>query len=210
MVKKISSSLAAANAVSLKALDRIFALEAEVSRLRHQLSLLSKRLHKLDPPRRKVSCADSSSSPDIVKDILWLDSAGKAVEKEGLAEELPPGIGTGGSVAGVGAKGEAMEEGLASPVDVTESEAERMSVASVELVEEPRQGVAMVRLPGGKKWKVEEGLGGRVVRLEGGGELVRVPTRPRRYSQGVSGVGGRREYGDRGNTFAGPAGRGIQ
>ena len=89
MVKKISSSLAASNATSSKALERILALEAEVSRLRHHVSVLSKRLHKLDPPRGKSSCADSSSSPGIEEDNLRSVGGGKAVEKEGVAEEKP-------------------------------------------------------------------------------------------------------------------------
>ena len=90
MVKKISSSLAASNATSSKALDKILALEAEVSRLRHHISVLSKRLHKLELPRRKDSRADSSPSPDIEKDTLRLVGGGKAEEKEGVAEEKPP------------------------------------------------------------------------------------------------------------------------
>ena len=89
MVKKISSSLAASNATSSKALDKILALEAEVSRLRHHVSVLSKRLHKLDPPRRKSSRADTSPSPGIEEDILRSVGGGKAVEKEGVAEEKP-------------------------------------------------------------------------------------------------------------------------
>ena len=106
MVKKISSSLVASNATSSKALDRILALEAEVSRLRHQVSVLSKRLHKLDPPRRKSSRADSSPSPDIEEDILRSVGGTKAVEKEGVAEEKPPKAeGEGGDVVVVAGEG---------------------------------------------------------------------------------------------------------
>ena len=89
-MKKISSSLVASNATSSKAVDRIWALEAEVSCLRHHVSVLSKRLHKLDPPRVKVSRADSSPSPVIEEDILRSDGGEKTVGKEGVAAELPP------------------------------------------------------------------------------------------------------------------------
>ena len=175
MVKKISSSLVASNATLSKAQDRILALENKVSHLRHHISVLSKRLHKLDPPWRKNSHADSSHSPDIGKDTLWLVSGEKAVEKEGVAEELPPGLGVGGIVAGGGAEGLAVEEGLASLAEVAEAEAEEMNVVSVELVgDEEEEKVAVVRLPGGKKRKVEEVRPGVVVRLGVGEELVRV------------------------------------
>ena len=209
MVKKISSSLAASNATSSKALDRILALEAQVSRLRHHVSVLSKRLHKLDPPRWKSSRADSSPSPDIEKDTLRSNSGGKAVEKDGVAEELPPGLGLGESVAGGGAEGLAMEEGLASPAEGAEPEAEEMDVAGVGLLgDEEEEKVAVVRLSGGKKRKVEEGEREQVVRLGMGEDLVRVLTGPRMGSPGVVGRG--RGFGDRSYTFVGPAGGGIQ
>ena len=102
MVKKISSSLAASNATSSKALDRILALEAEVSCLRHHVSVLSKRLHKLDPPRRMSSRAESGSSPGIEKDNLRSVGGGKAVEKEGVAEEKPRKAEEEGGGAGAG------------------------------------------------------------------------------------------------------------
>ena len=86
----ISSSLVASNATSSKALDRILTLEAEVSRLRYHISVLSKRLHKLDPQWRKSSRADSSRSPVIGENNLRSVGGGKAVEKEGVAEEKPP------------------------------------------------------------------------------------------------------------------------
>ena len=120
MVKKISSSLAASNATSSKALDRILALEAEVSRLRHHVSVLSKRLHKLDPPRRKSSRTDSSASPDIEEDNLRSVGGGKAVEKEGVAEEKPPKAdgGRGDAVAVVVAEDVAMATFEASAVAI--------------------------------------------------------------------------------------------
>ena len=124
MVKKISSSLVASNATSSKALERILALRAEVSRLRHHVSILSKRLHKLDPPGRKDSHADSSPSPVIEEDILQPDSGGKAVEEEGVAEELPLVAGEELVVA-LGeavAEAEAVGEGSAGSVEVAEAE----------------------------------------------------------------------------------------
>ena len=50
MVKKISSSLAVSNAIWSKALGKSLALDGEVSHLRHLVSVLSKRVYKLDPP----------------------------------------------------------------------------------------------------------------------------------------------------------------
>ena len=211
MVKKISSSLAASNATSSKALDRILALEAEVSRLRHHVSVLSKRLHKLDPPRRKSSRTDLSPSLGIEEDTLRSAGGGKAVEKKGVAEKLPPGLGLGGSVAGGGAEGLAMEEGLASPAEVAEPEAEEMDVASVELLgNEEEEEVAVVRLPGGKKRKIEEVGPGMVVRLGVGEELVKVPTGPRMGSPGVVGRGRGGRFGMRSLILVGLAGRGFQ
>ena len=66
------------------------ALEAEVSRLRHQVSILLKRLHKLEPPRSKISRADSTPSPAIEEVILRSASSERAMEKDGVAEEKPP------------------------------------------------------------------------------------------------------------------------
>ena len=89
MVKKIFSSLVVSNATSSKALDKILALKAEVSRLRHHVSILLKRLHKLDPSWWKHSRADSSPFLIIEEDILWSVSGGKAVENEEGAEQSP-------------------------------------------------------------------------------------------------------------------------
>ena len=95
MVRQNAKSLVGHLATSSKALDRILALEAEVLRLRHHVSDLSKRLQKLDPPRSKISRADSTLSPAIEEVTLRSGSGGKAVEKEGVAEEKPPVTGTG-------------------------------------------------------------------------------------------------------------------
>ena len=104
-----------------------------------------------------------------------------------------------------------MEEGLASPAEVAEPEAEEMDVASVELLgDEKEEEVAVVRLPGGKKREVEEVGQGMVVRLGVGEKLVRVPTGPRMGSPGVVGRGRGGRYGLRSLTPVGPAGRGIQ
>ena len=124
---------------SSKALDTILALEAEVSHLRHYVSVLSKRLHKLEPPRLKISRADSKPPPAIEKVILRSDSGGKAVEKEGVAEEQPPkeaGLvadGKGKEVAEDVADDEAvaLEEGSAGPGVASVAESESMSDAGI-------------------------------------------------------------------------------
>ena len=128
MVRQNAKTLVNHLATSSKALDRILALEAEVSRLRHHVSVLSKRLHKLDPPRSKISRADSKPSPDIERVILRSESGIGAVEKEGVAEEKPPIEDERRSVApGVAEEeAEALKEGSAGSVvaSVAESEAE--------------------------------------------------------------------------------------
>ena len=90
MVRQNAKTLVGHLSTSSKALDRILALEAEVSRLRHHVSVLSKRLHKLEPPRSKISRADTTPSPAIEEVNLRSAGGGKAVEKEGVAEEKPP------------------------------------------------------------------------------------------------------------------------
>ena len=90
MVRQNAKTLVGHLSTSSKALDRILALEAEVSRLRHHVSVLSKRLHKLDPPRSKISRADSAPSPAIEEVVLRSEGGEKAVENEGVAEEKPP------------------------------------------------------------------------------------------------------------------------
>ena len=81
--------MAASNATSSKALDKILALEAQVSQLRHHVSVPSKGLYRLDPPREKVSRADSKGSPVIAEDILRLAGGGRRAEKEEVVEQSP-------------------------------------------------------------------------------------------------------------------------
>ena len=187
MVKKISSSLAASNATSSKAIDKILALEAEVSRLRHHVSVLSKRVHKLDPPRRKSSRADSSPSPDIEVDILRSVSGGKAVEKEGVAEEKPPKAeeGEGGAVAVVVAEDVAMATFEAGAVAVEFREKRRRLEDKERLVEEDV-------VVGGKIVPLG-GLEPRRVEVVGVGSSTVVPQAPRamqglREREGVQGA----------------------
>ena len=88
MVKKVSTPLVGVLSTSSKALEKILALEAEVSRLRHHVSVLSKRLNEFEPNRRKVSRAETSSPPVIEVDMLWLQSGVSSVVDEGVAEEV--------------------------------------------------------------------------------------------------------------------------
>lgn len=92
MAKKTSSSIMASAVVSSKVRERNLCLEAEVSRCSHQVSVLSKRIHKPDPPRRKLSHPGMSPSPVIGKDVLrsCTGSGGQDGEKDGVPEELPP------------------------------------------------------------------------------------------------------------------------
>ena len=90
MVRQNAETLVGHLTTSSKALDRILALKAEVSRLRHHISVLSKRLHKLDPPQSKISRADTTPSPAIEEVTLRSGGGGKAMGNEGVAEEKPP------------------------------------------------------------------------------------------------------------------------
>ena len=99
MVRQNSRTLVGHLTTLLKVLDRILALEAEVSSLRHHVSVLSKRLYRLDSPQVKISRAVSTHSPAIEKVNLRSESRGKAVEKEGVAEEKPSKVNKKGEVA---------------------------------------------------------------------------------------------------------------
>ena len=127
MVGQNVQSLVGRLTTSLKALDRILAREAEVSRLQHHVSVLSKRLHKLKPTSTQVSRTDSTSSPTIEEVILRSASSGKAVEEEGVAEEKPPSVGMDGGKDGKVADDQAVaserESEGSSKASVAESEA---------------------------------------------------------------------------------------
>ena len=209
MVKKISTSLAASSATSSITLDRILALEAEVSRLRHHVSVLSKRLHKLDPPRRISSRADSSPSPDIEEDILRSVGGGKTVEKEGVAEEKPPkaeGEG-GGAVAVVVAEDVAMATFEAGAVAIEFRDKRRRLEDEERLVEED----VVVR---GKIVPLGELEQGRVEVVEVGSSTV-VPKAPRaiqvmREGEVVQGApAGPRGSGGTGVSMGPSRGRGL-
>ena len=124
MVRQNAKNLVNHLATSSKTLDRILALEAEVSRLRHHVSILSKRLNKLDPPRSKISRAVSKPCPDIEEVNLRSAGGEEAVEKEGVAEGKPPNVDEEKEVAEGVAEVEAEESkegsagsGLASVAD---------------------------------------------------------------------------------------------
>ena len=68
-------------------LEKILALEADVSRLWYHVSVLSKRLYKLDPPRSKMSCAETTPFPAIEEMTLRSACGKKAVEKKEVAEK---------------------------------------------------------------------------------------------------------------------------
>src|SRR5205807_2732057 len=102
MVKRASTSSAASSlrssAVLSRAVEKNFALEAEVSRLRHHVSILSRRLHctakelsTLRASRDASTPTDPPSSPAV--SIVTVLGGGLDPESPrtfgGLAEELP-------------------------------------------------------------------------------------------------------------------------
>src|SRR5437879_3093513 len=102
MVKRVSAPSAASSlrssAVLSRAVEKNFALEAEVSRLRHHVSILSQRLHKnekelsaLRAPKSAPTPTDPPSSPTST--VVTVLGGGLDPESSrafgGLAEELP-------------------------------------------------------------------------------------------------------------------------
>ena len=155
MVRQNAKTLVNHLATSSKALDRNLALEAEVSCLRHHISVLSKRLHKLDAPRSKISRAVSTPSPAIEEVILRSAGGGKSVGKEGVAEEKPPKVDEERKMAEGVAEVEAVESreesagsGVASVADteaVSEAEVGGSSGSEMEVderVEELRSRIS--------------------------------------------------------------------
>jgi len=208
MAKRGSTSFSATKVaksglITVKALERVLKLEKEVSRLRHHVSVLSKRSHKLE---------------------LRL---GEALEREarGVGKEEV-------AVPGRGVADEEEEAGVPDPVivshivafgdeDLVVSDVAGTVVAvSVAEVEEEEGSVALVRLPSVKKRRLDEGGGSLEVvedlavvkallgprgRREGDGRVASgVPTGPRvhvgpRFGMGpISGGDGYRGYGGRG------------
>ena len=68
--------------VKSMALERILYLVADVSRLRYEVSVRSKCLHKLEPLDQINSYADKSPPPTLQRYLLRLGSGGNAKVKE--------------------------------------------------------------------------------------------------------------------------------
>ena len=129
MAKNASKTMMAGAVVMSKVLERILTLEAEISCLWNHISVLSKSLYKLDPPKPKDPGAGTSLSAIIEENILQSDSGGQAVKKEWMAEKVPPVAERIGIVEEVVAKveAEALEEELAGSgeTSVVETEAKK-------------------------------------------------------------------------------------
>ena len=137
MVKRGSSSFSASSVakgsiVLSKAIEKQFALEAEISQLRHHVSVLSKRLHSVTLEKQ------------VLKDIVDSTMSGEKqpLEEEEVAEEkaAPSVAGKELVEATVVVAGEEMED--ATVVVAGEEEANRMIVASHHVVEEPEPCMA--------------------------------------------------------------------
>jgi len=147
MVKRGSSSFSASSVakglmVLSKAIEKQFALEAEVSRLRHHVSVLSKRLHSVTLERQILA--------DIVDTTMRKEEeekplGGEEVAGEGMGEEAAPSVADEGATVYV-AEEEKREGGVAGE-DATTSVAEvaeemRIVVASPVVGQEPEPCVA--------------------------------------------------------------------
>jgi len=232
MAKRGSTSFSAAKVaksglITARALERVLELEKEVSRLRHHVSVLSKRNHKLELRLGEV----------LVE--------GDRRERGVADEEEEAGVPDPVMVSHIVAFGD--DDVVVSGVAGT------VVAVSVAEVEEEGSSVAQVRLPGVKKRRLDEEGGSLEVvedlavvraplgprgRQEGDGSVASgVPTGPRghvgpRFGMGpISGGDGYRGYGgrvrgrgvaapsnlfslpsrpvvrDRGNWPAGPLGR---
>ena len=210
MAKRGSTSFSATKVaksglITAKALERVLELEKEVSRLRHHVSVLLKRNHKLELRLGEV----------LVEGDRRRGKEEVAVPVEGVAdEEEEDGVPDPVMVSHIVAFGD--EDVVVSGVAGT------VVAVSVEDDEEEEVSVALVRLPGGvKKRRLDEDggslevtedlavvkapLGPRGLAEGGGRGASGVPTGPRGHVGPRFGVGPMRGRG-RGRGFAGNGG----
>ena len=190
MAKRGSTSFSATKVaksglITAKALERVLELEKEVSRLRHHVSVLSKRNHKLELRLGEV-----------------LEGRVREEEKEEVA------------VPGRGVAEEEEEAGVPDPVrvshivafgdeDVVVSGVAGTVVAvSVEDEEEEEVSVALIRLPGGVKKRRLDEDGGSLEVIEDLA-VVKAPLGPRGSAEGGGGMASGVPTGPRGHVGPG-------
>ena len=202
MVKANASTLGHLT-TSSKVLDRILALEAEVSRLRHHVSALAKRLNKYESAGRVLFTREKQQFfPGKGEDKLRSFWVGKAVEEEKEKEEEAGGMGRVEEVA-------ESEAEVAEEVATVEAE-EEAEVVAVDLLSVAGGSVAS----DGSKESSDVSMSGdsdKVVVVDGKVKVM-APTEPSSMR-----VRERREYGFGSGSsscgpifgFAGGAGRGV-
>jgi len=187
MAKRGSTSFSATKVaksglITVKALERVLELEKEVSRLRHHVSVLSKRNHKLELQLGEV--LEERVREERKEEV--------AVPERGVAdEEEETGVPDPVMVSHIVAFGD--EDVLVSGVAGT------VVAVSVEDDEEEEVSVALVRLPGGvKKRRLDEDGGS----LEVAEDLavVKAPLGPRGSAEGRGGVASGVPTGPRGHV----------
>ena len=188
---------------SSKALDRILALKAEISRLRHHVSVLSKRLNKYESAGRVLFTREKPKFfPGKGEDKLRSFWVGRAVEEEEEKEEVAEEVRRVEEVAD-------SEAEVAEEVATIEAE-EEAEVVAVDLESVAGESVAS----GSSKGSSDVRMGGhsdKVVVVDGKVRVV-APTEPLSMR-----VKERREYrygsgsSSRGHIFdfGGGAGRGV-
>jgi len=171
MAKRGSTSFSATKVaksglITAKALERVLELEKEVSRLRHHVSVLSKRNHKLELRLGEV----------LVEGDRRRGKEEVAVPVEGVAdEEEEDGVPDPVMVSHIVAFGD--EDVVVSGVAGT------VVAVSVEDDEEEEVSVALVRLPGGvKKRRLDEDGGSLEVTEDLA--VVKAPLGPRGSAEG--------------------------
>jgi len=128
-----ASSIAKGSIVLSKAIEKQFALEAEISRLRHHVSVLSKRLHSVTLEKQILAAiVDTTMRGEVEGEPL----SGEEVADEGEREEVTQSVTEEDATMYVAEKGEKGDEAAPS---VAEEDA-TMSVA--EVAEEMRLIVA--------------------------------------------------------------------
>jgi len=144
MVKRGSSSFSAfsvakGSIVLSKAIEKQFALEAEISRLRYHVSVLSKRLHSVTLEKQTLA--------DIVDTTMRREEeekprGGEEVAGEEGVEEVAPSVAEGDATASVAEEKEDGDRENATTSVAEVAEEMRMIVASPVVAQEPEPCVA--------------------------------------------------------------------
>ena len=178
---KVNASTLGHLTTSSKALDRILALEAEVSRLRHHVSVLSKRLKKYESAGRVLFTREKPKFfPGKGEDKLRSFWVGKAVDEEEEKEEVAEEV-------------RRVEEVAESEAEVAEEVATVEAEKEAEVVAVDLESVAGGSVAEPKVWLPEVVVEGSKKR--GVGEVTEEEKEVREVRELIVPLGPRAEYG---------------